>query len=72
MAVGMQVEQVAVQVQENGGKVAGFRRRDKDEKQFADRGYGADSRGRAAGLKATVARRSRVFSYSGGQTAGLE
>ena len=32
MAVGLQVEQVAVQVQENGGKVAGFRRRNKDKK----------------------------------------
>ena len=43
-----------------GGKVAGFRRRNKGKKQFADRRYGADARGRAAGLKATVARRSRV------------
>ena len=29
-----------------------------NKKQFADRGYGADSRGRTAGLKAIVVRRS--------------
>ena len=44
----------------NGGKEAGFRRENKVKKQFADRGYGADSRGRTAGWKAKVVRRSRV------------
>ena len=33
MAVGLQVEQVAVQVQENGSKVAGFQRRNKGKQE---------------------------------------
>ena len=73
MVVGLQVEQVAVQVQEKwrqSGWVSA--RKQWQKKKFADRGYGADSRGWTAGLKATVARRSRLFCYSGSRTAGLE
>ena len=60
MAVGLQVEQVAMQVQEKWRQSGWVSARKQGQKQFADRGYGADSRGRTAGLKATVAVRSRV------------
>ena len=60
MAVGLQVVQAAVQVQEKWRQSGWVSARKQGQKQFADRGYGADSRGRTAGLKATVARRSRV------------
>ena len=60
MAVLLQVGQVAVRVQEKGKQSGWVSAREKWKKQFADRGYGTDSRGQTAGLKATVERRSRV------------
>ena len=56
MAVGLQVEQVAVQVQEKWRQSGWVSARKQRQKQISDRGYGMKSRGRAAGLKATVAR----------------
>ena len=58
MAVGLQVVQVAVQLQEKWRQSGWVSVQKQEQKQFADRGYGADSRGRTAGWKATVARRS--------------
>ena len=67
MAVGLQVEQVAVQVQENGSKVAGFRRRNKGKQKTvrgprvwgglarSDRGFEGNSRAQIAGLVETGA-----------------
>ena len=72
MAVGMQVVQVAVQVQEKwrqSGWVSAWK-----QGQKTDRGpwvWGGLAQW-DSGLKATVARRSLVFCYSGGGTAGLE
>ena len=63
IAVGLQVEQVAVQVQENGSKVAGVRRRSKGKQKTvrgprvwgglarSDRGLEGNSRAQIAGLK---------------------
>ena len=56
MAVGLQVVQVAVQVQEKWRQSGWVSARKQGKKQFVDCGYGADSRGRTAGLKAIVAR----------------
>ena len=60
MAAGLQMEQVAVQVQENGCKSTRFLRGNKCKKLGANRGFGADSRGRIAGLRETAAVRSRL------------
>ena len=58
MAIGLRVEQVAVQVQKYGSKGVGFKKQ--KQVQNPDRGSGAKSRGRTADLKETVAVKSQV------------